>query len=98
MYQPTSSVVTEQPGPYRAPQKDYLVWSILNLICCCLPLGIVALIYSIKTRDATHQNDTFSAGKHSRTAFKLNISATVIGIILNIIFMIIYFVYLSKSN
>ncbi|KAM3921165.1 dispanin subfamily A member 2b-like [Leptodactylus fuscus] len=98
MYQPTSTVVTEQPGTYRTPQKDYLIWSILNLICCCLPLGIVALIFSIKTRDATQQNDMMSATKNSRTAFNLNIAATVIGVIMIIIVVVLYAVVLTKAN
>ncbi|XP_040278303.1 dispanin subfamily A member 2b-like [Bufo bufo] len=93
MYQPASNVVTMQPGPvsYQPPQKDYLIWSIVNLICCCLPLGLAALIFSIKTRDATQQNDSFLAAKHSRTARSLNIAATVIGIIITIVFLVIYF-------
>ncbi|XP_056399795.1 dispanin subfamily A member 2b-like [Hyla sarda] len=94
MYQPASNVVTMQPGPvsYQPPQKDYLVWSIINLICCCLPLGIAALIFSIKTRDATHQNNASLAAKHSGTAKNLNIAATVIGVVVTIIFLILYFV------
>ncbi|XP_056399372.1 dispanin subfamily A member 2b-like [Hyla sarda] len=102
MYQPTTDTVTMQPGvvPYQPPQKDYLVWSIINLICCCLPLGIVALIFSIKTRDATHQNNTFLAAKHSGTAKNLNIAATVIGVVINIIVIAIYvvfFIYYKKK-
>ncbi|XP_069598576.1 dispanin subfamily A member 2b-like [Ranitomeya imitator] len=96
MYQPTANVVTMQPGPvsYQTPQKDYLVWSIINLICCCLPLGLAAIIFSIKTRDATHQNNSLLAAKHSRTAYALNVAATVIGVILTIIFLVIYFLVL----
>ncbi|XP_069803825.1 dispanin subfamily A member 2b-like [Dendropsophus ebraccatus] len=91
MYQPASNVVTMQPAPYQPPpQKDYLVWSVLNLICCCLPLGIVALIFSIKTRDATYQNNAPLAAKHSHTAKALNIAATVIGVVVIIISIVIY--------
>ncbi|XP_073513649.1 dispanin subfamily A member 2b-like [Phyllobates terribilis] len=90
MYQPTSDVVTMQPGPvaYQTPQKDYLAWSIASLICCFWPLGLVAVIYSVKTRDANDQDNTELAAKHSGTAYALNISATVIGIIIIIALMI----------
>ncbi|XP_069596876.1 dispanin subfamily A member 2b-like [Ranitomeya imitator] len=93
MYQPTSDVVDMQPGPvpHQTPQKDYLVWSIVNLICCCLPIGLAAVIYSVKTRDATHQNNAALASKHSGTAYKLNIAATVVGIIVIIVFIVIRF-------
>ncbi|XP_077113522.1 dispanin subfamily A member 2b-like [Ranitomeya variabilis] len=93
MYQPTSDVVTMQPGPvsYQTQQKDYLVWSIVNLICCCLPLGLAAVIFSVKTRDAANQNNAALASKHSGTAYALNIAATVIGVILIIVLIIMFF-------
>ncbi len=48
----------EQPNPYARPTgdkpplpKNYLVWSILSTVLCCLPLGIVAIVYSTKVND-----------------------------------------------
>jgi len=29
------------------PASDYLGYSIFTMLCCCLPLGIAALIYSV---------------------------------------------------
>ncbi|XP_040271454.1 transmembrane protein 233-like [Bufo bufo] len=100
MYEPTSNAVTVQPeqASYRAPQKDYLIWSIVNLLCCCLPLGIVALLFSIKTRDACHQNDTVLANRSSRTAFNLNIAATVIGIVIIIIAVVVYVLVFTRMR
>ncbi|PWA33573.1 hypothetical protein CCH79_00007423 [Gambusia affinis] len=34
-------------GPLTNPVNDYMGYSIFTMICCCLPLGIAALIYSI---------------------------------------------------
>lgn len=34
-------------GPLANPVNDYLGYSIFTMLCCCLPLGIAALIYSI---------------------------------------------------
>ena len=42
--QPTVYVVQ---GPLAHPVNDYLCYSIFTMLCCCLPLGIAALIYSI---------------------------------------------------
>ncbi|XP_018427201.1 PREDICTED: dispanin subfamily A member 2b-like [Nanorana parkeri] len=69
--------------------KDYLVWSIFSLICCFCPLGLAALIFSIKSRDANNQNDADTAEKHSRTSLYLNIAALVLGIILIIVIVAI---------
>lgn len=47
------ATVTVQPtvyvtrGPLAVPVNDYLCYSIFTLLCCCLPLGIAALICSI---------------------------------------------------
>ncbi|XP_040183046.1 dispanin subfamily A member 2b-like [Rana temporaria] len=76
--------------------KDYLIWSIVSLICCFCPIGLAALIFSIKSRDANNQNDADSAAKHSRTAFYLNIAALVLGIILIIIVVTLQIVAASR--
>ena len=45
--------VTVQPTVYVSrpplahPVNDYMGYSIFTMLCCCLPLGIAALIYSI---------------------------------------------------
>uniref|UniRef100_A0AAQ5YL92 Uncharacterized protein n=1 Tax=Amphiprion ocellaris TaxID=80972 RepID=A0AAQ5YL92_AMPOC len=45
--------VTVQPAvlvsasPLANPVNDYLCYSIFTMMCCCLPLGVAALIYSI---------------------------------------------------
>jgi len=49
---PGQSVVTMQPtvfvtaAPLADPVPDYLCYSIFTMLCCCLPLGIAALVYS----------------------------------------------------
>lgn len=70
-------------GQGQAP--SYLGWSIFNTLCCCLPLGIAALICSVKAQSANAAGDTTSAMDASRTAKILNIAGLVCGIILFII-------------
>ncbi|KAG1943845.1 dispanin subfamily A member 2b-like [Pimephales promelas] len=47
------TVVTVQPPvnvsftPLTNPESDYLCYSIFTLLCCCMPLGSAALVYSI---------------------------------------------------
>uniref|UniRef100_A0A672HE68 Uncharacterized protein n=1 Tax=Salarias fasciatus TaxID=181472 RepID=A0A672HE68_SALFA len=55
---------------------SYCGWSIFTALCCCLPLGIVALIYSHKV---------ISTADASSTAKTLNIMGLVCGIILLIL-------------
>ncbi|XP_068425025.1 synapse differentiation-inducing gene protein 1-like isoform X2 [Clinocottus analis] len=89
------ATVTVQPtvfvtrGPLAVPVNDYLCYSIFTLMCCCMPLGIAALIYSISAREANHSGDQVSAERSSRMARTLNHVALGLGIGL-IILTIIY--------
>uniref|UniRef100_A0A8C8VIH5 Uncharacterized protein n=1 Tax=Pelusios castaneus TaxID=367368 RepID=A0A8C8VIH5_9SAUR len=67
----------------------YLGLSIFNLLCCCLPLGVAALIYSLRVENATGTGDMERASQASRTARMLNIVGIVIGIIFIIIGIVI---------
>ncbi|XP_068591406.1 synapse differentiation-inducing gene protein 1-like [Cebidichthys violaceus] len=93
---PGQATVTVQPtvyvtrGPLANPVNDYLCYSIFTLLCCCLPLGIAALIYSISAREANHAGDQMSAERSSRTARTLNHVALGLGIgflILSIVYV-----------
>lgn len=50
-------------GPQNAPTNQhkpntFLIWSILSTVLCCLPIGIVAIIFSVKA------DSHWSAGRH----------------------------------
>ncbi|RVE62484.1 hypothetical protein OJAV_G00157520 [Oryzias javanicus] len=81
------AVVTVQPTVYLAqaplenPVRDYMGYSIFTMLCCCLPLGIAALIYSINARDANFRGDRVNAERNSRTAAILNRMAAGIGLL-----------------
>ncbi|XP_078507167.1 uncharacterized protein LOC144767643 [Lissotriton helveticus] len=84
-------VVTTQPGVVVAPvpsyHRDCLGYSIFTMICCCLPIGIAALVFSIKTRDANSRGDVGMARSNSTTALILNHVALGIGLMVNISWM-----------
>lgn len=74
-------------GQNRDVAPSYLGWSIFNTLCCCLPLGIAAIICSCKAQNANALGDSARAAEASRTAKTLNIIGLVCGIILIIIFI-----------
>uniref|UniRef100_A0AAQ6IEI0 Uncharacterized protein n=1 Tax=Anabas testudineus TaxID=64144 RepID=A0AAQ6IEI0_ANATE len=80
-----------ESGQPRAAAPSYLAWSIFNTLCCCLPLGIAAIIFSCKVQNANALGQSSAAEEASRTAKKLNIVALVCGVILVIIVIIIRF-------
>ncbi|XP_017265391.1 proline-rich transmembrane protein 1-like [Kryptolebias marmoratus] len=86
-YSPQPGIVTVQPvvavtrAPLEYPVNDYLGYSIFTLLCCCLPLGIAALIHSISVRDANARGDRTAAEQNSRTARILNHVALAFGLL-----------------
>ncbi|XP_017265317.1 proline-rich transmembrane protein 1-like [Kryptolebias marmoratus] len=96
MVQPTVYVAR---GPLENPVNDYLGYSIFTMLCCCMPLGIAALIYSISAREANHTGDRMGAERNSRTAKTLNHVALGLGLgslVLLIIYVIVVVVVASS--
>ncbi|XP_070620741.1 proline-rich transmembrane protein 1-like [Erythrolamprus reginae] len=61
-------------------EPAYLGYSIFTLLCCCPPLGIAGLIYSLRTQKANRRRDITSAKKYSRLALTLDNIALGLGI------------------
>lgn len=69
---------------------NYLVQSILVTLCCCLPLGIVAIIFSAQVNSKLAQGDYAGAQEASNKAkmfawigFGLGIVAIILSMIFN---------------
>uniref|UniRef100_A0A8C5WK00 Uncharacterized protein n=1 Tax=Leptobrachium leishanense TaxID=445787 RepID=A0A8C5WK00_9ANUR len=74
--------------------KDHMVWSIFNTLYlnfCCL--GLIALIYSVKSRDQKVIGNRMEAENYGSNARSLNIASTVASIFL----LILFFVLLSTG-
>uniref|UniRef100_A0A803STP6 Uncharacterized protein n=1 Tax=Anolis carolinensis TaxID=28377 RepID=A0A803STP6_ANOCA len=46
VFQTSQTIVITHGQPISEP--DYMAYSIFTILCCCLPLGIAALVYSVK--------------------------------------------------
>lgn len=64
-YETAENIVNEKPA---SPPPNYLVFSIVVLIFCCLPTGIVALVYSTKVNSAWYGGDHDRARRYSEMA------------------------------
>ena len=81
-----------QPGqqPPMKPDNN-LVWAILSTILCCLPLGIVAIVYASKVDGLYNQGDYAGAQEAADNAKKWAMWSAIISIVI----LVLYFIALA---
>jgi len=65
--------------------KNYLVQSILVTLCCCLPIGIVSIVYAAQVDSKWNAGDRQGAIHASQNANKWSLIAFGLGIVINLI-------------
>jgi hypothetical protein len=75
--------------------NDYLKFSIVNLIFCNILLGIISMIFSLKTRENNVKLDIKKAIKYSKLALIFNVITLITGILTYIFFITIVFVRIT---
>ncbi|MGL4944062.1 MAG: CD225/dispanin family protein [Thermoguttaceae bacterium] len=69
---------------------DYLVWSILELCFCCMPLGIAGLVYSIQANSAKSAGrfeEAVQQAKTAKTCLLWGVGLWAVGAILYLLFI-----------
>jgi len=66
-------------GPYV---PNHLVWAILTTLFCCLPLGIVSIVFAAQVDGKRAAGDLAGAQDASRKALNCAIASALIGPIL----------------
>lgn len=91
----------QQPAGWPAPQpgwqgqrepENYLVWAILCTVLCCLPLGIVSIVYSTKVSGLWSQGRYAEAQAAADSAKKWAIIGAIVGAVVAVISVILYIV------
>ena len=82
----------QQPGwPGQRAPDNYLVWAILTTVFCCLPLGIVSIMYSTKVSGLWSQGRYAEAQAASDNAKKWAIISAIVGAVVGVIVVILFF-------
>lgn len=79
-YMPNMGSAMERP----VNQTMYLVLSILMTVCCCLPAGIVGIVYASKISKAQAMGDIQQARQFAATTRIWLIVGLVVGLFLNL--------------
>ena len=79
-------------GSYGAPPAgesipNYLIQSILVTLCCCLPLGVVAIVFAAQVNSKLAAGDVMGARDASSKAKMFCWIAFGLGLVLSIIWM-----------
>jgi hypothetical protein len=81
----------QQPGWQGQREPDnYLVWAILCTVLCCLPFGIVSIVYSNKVSGLWSQGRYAEAQAASESAKKWAIIGAIVGAVVAVIIVILY--------
>jgi hypothetical protein len=75
------------------PQKpeNYLLWAILSTILCCLPFGIVSIVYSTQVDSLYFNGQYEAAAAKSKSAKTWAIVSAVSALVFVIIYLILVF-------
>ena len=72
---------TDQPSPAEPCPPTNLVWAIISTVLCCLPAGIVAIVYATKVTSKYRAGDIEGAKRASETGAWWCIASIVLGIL-----------------
>jgi hypothetical protein len=90
----------QQPAGWGAPQpgwsgqqepESHLLWAILCTFLCCLPLGIVSIVYASRVSGLWAQGRYAEAQSASNSAKKWAIIGAVVGVASFVIGIILWF-------
>ena len=69
------------------PPNNYLVWAILTTILCCLPLGVVSIVFSSQVNSKWAMGDAQGALKASNNARNFAIASAVAVLVIGVVWL-----------
>ncbi|WP_028658778.1 CD225/dispanin family protein [Nocardioides insulae] len=80
------------------PPSNHLVWAILTTIFCCLPFGIVSIVFAAQVNGKWAAGDLVGAQESSRKAKMWAIISAVVGVVVSILYGIVVFALGDTSS
>jgi len=74
--------------PAAGPPPNYLVWAILSTLFCCLPLGVVSIVFASQVNTKYNAGDVAGALDSSNKAKQFLIWSVIAGAVVIVIYLI----------
>ena len=87
----TPAPMAAQVAGGLAPVNNYLVPAILVTLCCCVPFGIVAIVYAAQVNSKLGMGDVFGAQESARNARMWTWIAFGSGLVVGVIWFAVSF-------
>ena len=82
----TATAPTVGPVPPQAPPSNNMVWAIISTVLCCLPAGIVAIVYAAKVNTLWAAGQYQEAIKAAAQARTWAIASAVVGVVVGVVY------------
>ena len=80
------------------PPNNYLVWAILTTILCCLPLGVVSIVFSSQVNSKWAMGDAQGALKASNNARNFAIASAVAVLVIGVVWLFFLILTVAESG
>ena len=80
-----------QSGFIPAKPDNNMLWAILSTVCCCLPFGIVSIVYAAKVNGLYLAKQYDAANQAAEQAKKWAIISAVVGFAASALYCIVMF-------
>jgi hypothetical protein len=80
------------------PPSNYLVWAILTTILCCLPLGVVSIVFSTQVNSKWAMGDAQGALKASNNARNFAIASAVAALVIGVVWFFFLILTVAESG
>lgn len=85
-------------APSGPPPPNNLVWGILTTIFCCLPAGIVSIVYAAQVNGKYASGDYAGASESSRKAKTWAMISAGVGVAILVIYIIFAVIVAATDN
>ena len=84
--------------PAQPPPNNHLVWAILTTIFCCLPAGVVSIIFAAQVNSKWATGDYAGAMSSANNAKVWAIVAAVAGFLVSALYLVFVVIGVASSG